>query len=119
MGTGLYKKGRFFAAMGIVVFLCIYGTAIKVHAYACSKCFSTMAEVCVKNKEDYEAGYHNYGFLFSKKCYIKAKVSFGTYICVPCNYTEPWLDSTGKPAKHLCFEEHSECSKGQYNVCPF
>ncbi len=31
MGTGLYKKGRFFAAMGIVVFLCIYGTAIKVH----------------------------------------------------------------------------------------
>ncbi len=73
MGTGLYKKGRFFAAMGIVVFLCIYGTAIKVHAYACSKCFSTMAEVCVKNKEDYEADYHNYGFFVFQKALYKGK----------------------------------------------
>jgi len=32
---------------------------------------------------------------------------------------EVWEDSSGTKLKHLCFEEHSACSKGQYDVCPF
>lgn len=118
MGTGLYKKGRFFAAMGIAVFFCIYGTVIKAHAYACSKCLQPMAEICNGDKIEYEAGYHSYGFLLSKKCYMEAKVSTGRYQCI-CRNEELWKNSDGSPAKHLCAEEHSACSKGYYNVCPF
>lgn len=114
----LFKKSRAFVAMLLAAVLCIGANGIKVHAYTCSKCWSIMAEVCVKNKEKYEEGYHSYGFLFTKKCYLTARVSYGTFLCQK-GHMEPWLDSDGNPAKHLCFEEHSACSKGQYNVCPF
>lgn len=118
MEVTLFKKSRVCIAMLLVALLCFYASGIKAHAYACSKCFSTMSEVCVKNREFYEGGYHSYGFLFAKQCYMEARVSYGTFLC-PNGHMEPWLGSDGNPAKHLCFEEHFACSKGQYDVCPF
>ncbi len=118
MKSRLLKRGRIFIAMGMAAFLCIYGTAIKAHAYACSKCLQPMAEICNGEKVKYEEGYHNYGFLMSKKCLLVARVSTGKYSCI-CDNEENWKNSDGSPAQHLCVEEHSACSKGYYNVCPF
>ncbi len=118
MESTVFKRGRLFIAMGMAAFLCIHGTAIKAHAYACSKCLQPMAEICNGEKKDYERGYHSYGFLLSKQCYLVAKVSTGKYHCI-CGNDEEWKNSDGSAAKHLCVEEHSACSKGYYNVCPF
>lgn len=118
MGVVLLKRGRIFMVMVLATAMCIGTNGIRAHAYACSKCLSPMAEICNQEKIEYESGYHSYGFLFTKQCYMKAKVSTGKYVCA-CGEVEVWEDSSGTKLKHLCFEEHSACSKGQYDVCPF
>ncbi|MBR5993150.1 MAG: hypothetical protein IK018_05050 [Lachnospiraceae bacterium] len=113
------KTIRTIAALALAFVVC-YASVSSSYAYVCSRCWSgQMAEVCGQQKILLDSGEHSYGFLGRNKCYAKYYKSRGGYVCPTCFAVEEWKDSNGGYLYHLCYESHSKCSKGEYDVCQF
>lgn len=63
------------------------------------------ADALVSNKTYY------HDTLFTKDCKITIIKSRGAWVCDFCYSIDEWFDY------HVCWEIHSKCSKGKYDVC--
>lgn len=78
--------------------------------YMCLNCNWFCYTVCAG--EAYNAGTYTHSTLFTKDCKVTYFKSRGAMMCPYCY--RAWEQY----GYHDCWEAHTKCSKGQYDVCP-
>lgn len=79
--------------------------------YMCDYCGFMTASVCSADSTYLSTGSHKP--LFGETCVVDYYGSRGAEMCQYCK-TVQWYYN----GNHLCWEYHSSCSKGWYDVCP-
>ena len=82
--------------------------------YACEKCYIGFVDyVCQGTPVERDTGTHKYGLFGSKTCTVTYNYCYSDYACLQCG--EVYEEDYGP---HLCWEEHEDCGRGHYNLCP-
>lgn len=78
--------------------------------YVCINCNWFCVTVCAA--EGVRGDEWDHSTLFTKDCHVTSILSRGAMMCPTCYTVWEQYDY------HYCWEVHTKCSKGQYDICP-